>query len=217
MDGKEIKRIRSSYGLDVGTFALEIGYTKGYLKGIEAGMMPVSKNVEEAINEYKRKSVIEFELESTDIGTPTLTVKKIISNTGAPNHIDSCKDAELLFKCAVTSLFTSAEEKVYMAGLDTKGNLIGISEVSHGNKAVTLCDASQIMTRSLLMGASGIIIVHNHPSGDTSPSETDKDTTRSINDACNLLRINLLDHIIVSRKGYFSFDNATDIIVRKAA
>jgi DNA repair protein RadC len=58
---------------------------------------------------------------------------------------------------------------------------------------------------ALFLGAAGMIIVHNHPSGHTDPSEEDKSLTRAINQASKLLGIRLLDHIVIGGRGYFSF------------
>ena len=53
--------------------------------------------------------------------------------------------------------------------------------------------------------ADGIILLHNHPSGDTEPSKEDRDTTKRIKDAGEILGIRVLDHVIVAESGYTSF------------
>lgn len=63
----------------------------------------------------------------------------------------------------------------------------------------------RIVEKALAHHASGLIIVHNHPSGYTDPSDEDKRLTRSLKEAAHLLDIRLLDHIIVGHTGYFSF------------
>lgn len=63
----------------------------------------------------------------------------------------------------------------------------------------------RIVEKALGHHAAGLIIVHNHPSGYTDPSEDDKRLTRSLKDAANILSIRLLDHIIVGQSGYYSF------------
>jgi DNA repair protein RadC len=63
----------------------------------------------------------------------------------------------------------------------------------------------RIVEKALVHHAAGLIIVHNHPSGYTDPSDEDKRLTRSLKDATNLLSIRLLDHLIVSQNGHFSF------------
>ena len=63
------------------------------------------------------------------------------------------------------------------------------------------------MKRALELGASALILVHNHPSGDPTPSKGDIDMTHEIQDAAERLGITLHDHVIISRKGHASFKN----------
>ncbi len=97
-----------------------------------------------------------------------------------------------------------AEEYMYMIALNTKGKVIGVFEISHGTINASLINPREIFIRALLCGAAGIIIAHNHPSGDTSPSAEDKHATKRIKDAGDLMGIKLLDHVIIG-DNYFSF------------
>ena len=63
----------------------------------------------------------------------------------------------------------------------------------------------EIVREALLLNAKSIIVAHNHPSGILEPSNADKRITRRIIEACNVLDINLLDHILVSKLGAMSF------------
>ncbi|MBW7951310.1 MAG: JAB domain-containing protein, partial [Chitinophagaceae bacterium] len=69
----------------------------------------------------------------------------------------------------------------------------------------TLVDTRIILKNALSYGATNIILCHNHPSGNLKPSDADKKITNKIKQAATLLDIHLLDHIIVSDEGYFSF------------
>ena len=97
-----------------------------------------------------------------------------------------------------------AEEYMYMLAFNTKMNLLGLFEISHGTVDETMLAPREIYIRALLRGATSIILVHNHPSGDLCPSEADIITTKYIRDAGKLLNIPLRDHVIVSREGVFS-------------
>lgn len=68
-----------------------------------------------------------------------------------------------------------------------------------------------MLIRALLCGATNIIIVHNHPSGSPNPSRNDNQVTERISKAAKLVDINLCDHIIVGRDGYFSY-NENDVL-----
>jgi len=75
-----------------------------------------------------------------------------------------------------------------------------------GGLAGTVTDARMILAAALLSYSTGIILTHNHPSGNTEPSQADKDITTKIKQACDIMQITLLDHVILTPKGdYFSF------------
>lgn len=97
-----------------------------------------------------------------------------------------------------------AEEYMYMLALGSKCKLIGLFEVSHGTVNASLVSPREILMRALLCGAVGIVLVHNHPSGDVSPSEDDIKTTERMKNACQLMNVELFDHIIIG-DGYKSF------------
>ena len=104
----------------------------------------------------------------------------------------------------VFRLNKQAEEHLYMIALNTKGKPLGVFEISHGTVNSALCNPREIFIRSLLCGASGIILAHNHPSGDITPSKEDMTMHRRTKEAGQLIGIELLDSIIVG-DGYYSF------------
>ncbi len=63
----------------------------------------------------------------------------------------------------------------------------------------------EIIKRALMIGASSIVLSHNHPSGDNHPSSGDIAVTKQLNYACNSMNVTLIDHIIITARGYFSF------------
>ena len=77
--------------------------------------------------------------------------------------------------------------------------------ISEGGITSTVADPRVIVRKALEENAVNIILTHNHPSGNLRPSLTDMELTRRISDAANLFDIKVLDHIIVSDDGYFSF------------
>lgn len=87
-----------------------------------------------------------------------------------------------------------------------RGNkVLGIYEVSTGGMAGTIADPKVIFSAALKACASSIILSHNHPSGNLKPSNADIQLTKKIVNAGNLLDIAVLDHVIVSAEGYYSF------------
>ena len=98
-----------------------------------------------------------------------------------------------------------AEEFVFAIGLTTKCGLLGIFNVSHGTVRAALVSVREIMMRLLLCGASGCVVVHNHPSGDVTASVDDQKTAKDSKAASDLLGIQLFDFIILSDTRYLSF------------
>ena len=98
-----------------------------------------------------------------------------------------------------------SDEFVYVLCLNTKCKLIGLFEASHGSTNRSSFPVREILQKSLMIGSTNIIIVHNHPSGDCSPSEGDINATKRIIDAGKIIDLPVLDHIIVGGNVYFSF------------
>ena len=96
---------------------------------------------------------------------------------------------------------TFAEERMYIIALSTKGDVIGYIEHSKGSLNSSLVDVAGIFKFALLCNANSIILTHNHPSGNTTPSQEDIQVTRRVKDAGNLLGVPLLDHIITTPTG----------------
>jgi DNA repair protein RadC len=97
--------------------------------------------------------------------------------------------------------------------LDTRYRLLHIEEISLGSLNESIAHPREIFRPALTYSAHAVIVVHNHPSGDASPSQTDHSLTRRLAEAAELLQIKLLDHIIIGAPaegspGYFSFKEA---------
>ena len=97
-----------------------------------------------------------------------------------------------------------SEEYVYMAALDSRLNVIGFFEISHGTVNGSYFNNREIFMKALIAGAASIVLAHNHPSGDTSPSSEDLDCIEKVKDAGALLGVPVLDFIICGRYTYFS-------------
>lgn len=97
-----------------------------------------------------------------------------------------------------------AEEHLWLIAVDTKLKPIGFFEISHGTVDYSLVSPREIFVRLCLCGASRFFLVHNHPSGDSTPSEMDINVTMRLKDAGALMQIPLVDHIIIG-DSYYSF------------
>lgn len=109
--------------------------------------------------------------------------------------------------CIADSIYnfeTLPQECLILITLDIKLNVIGIFEVARGDISQCITPIKSILQRALLTNATSIILIHNHPSGDTTPSSHDVHTTRKIDDACRLLDINLQDHLVIYNKNTYT-------------
>mgnify|MGYP000962082773 FL=1 len=101
-------------------------------------------------------------------------------------------------------LNTEPEEVLSLITVDVKNNVTGIFEVSRGHLSASIAHPREIFKRAILNNAHGIFLVHNHPSGDVTPSKADIEVTKTIKKSGELLQIKLIDHIIVG-DGCYSF------------
>ncbi len=99
------------------------------------------------------------------------------------------------------------QEEMKVILLNRANVVLGIYELSKGGISGTVVDIRIILGVALKCNASSIIIVHNHPSGKLVPSEPDKVITKRLKDACSILEIGFLDHLIISKYGYYSFSD----------
>lgn len=96
-------------------------------------------------------------------------------------------------------------ELFYVLYLNQGGRVLSLMKVSEGGISSTIVDVRMILQGALLLSATSIILVHNHPSGSVLPSEEDKRLTNNIQQAASLLNIRLLDSIIISEEENYSF------------
>ena len=88
-------------------------------------------------------------------------------------------------------------ESVFAVYLDARNEVLGIEEVTRGTLTASLLNPRDLVKSALLMAATSLIVVHNHPSGNSQPSGEDRDVTLRIKSACDLFGISLLDHLII--------------------
>ena len=106
-------------------------------------------------------------------------------------------------------------EKFWVLSLDRKNKLIKMEEITKGTVDASLAHPREVFQVAIRRGASAVIAVHNHPSGDPTPSSADLKVTRRLRDASKVVEIDFLDHVIIGepsvdprRLGYYSFHDA---------
>ncbi|MDF0719977.1 JAB domain-containing protein [Kaistella sp. PBT33-4] len=118
--------------------------------------------------------------------------------------VDSKKSFELMLQKWEQGRIEMQEE-VKLLLLNRNNKVLGIYSLATGGITSCVVDVRIILAVALKALATGIILVHNHPSGNLAPSVDDKKITEQLNLSCKLIGITLVDHLIITRDDYFSF------------
>src|SRR5882762_1428059 len=148
----------------------------------------------ENTNEKKMYAVAEIQLTYKSNVKPSLRPK-----------INDSKDAYELLKENWDASRIEFVEQFKTVFLNRANKVLGLLEVSTGGVSGTVADPKVIFVAAIKANASSFLVAHNHPSGNLSPSKSDIDLTRKLRDGGKLLEIQLLDHLIVTVEGYYSF------------
>jgi DNA repair protein RadC len=117
-------------------------------------------------------------------------------------YIDSPKK---VYDFLMPKVGTAVQEHFYAIYLNNKNKMIAWKEVSVGTISEAIVHPREIFSGAIEVLAVSVIIAHNHPSGELVPSHEDTITTNRVRDAGNILGIPVLDHIIITEEGYYSF------------
>lgn len=153
---------------------------------------------------------IEELIEIRGIGKSKATLILAISELGRRRNSVSIEKYKIRSAKSVFELFSEKlkdknKEYFYTVLLDTKNNVIKTDEVSVGILDASIVHSREIFREAIRASASRIILVHNHPSGDPTPSVEDLDITKKMIDVGELLGIEVLDHVIIGKNKYWSY------------
>jgi DNA repair protein RadC len=109
------------------------------------------------------------------------------------------------------SLVESPSELFYIMLLDRSNQFYAYKLLSQGGLSGTVVDPKLIFQTALLSHASGIVLIHNHPSGNIQPSNEDTILTKKLAECGKLLEIRIVDHIILSKYDHYSFADEREI------
>lgn len=136
------------------------------------------------------------------VGALELGRRRKESNQLSKPQIRSSEDA---YKSITTELIDQPTEQFWVIMLNRSNKVIHKRAISLGGVSGTVADPKVIFNKALEDLASGIILAHNHPSGNKKPSQADIELTKKLQQSGRLLEIPVLDHIIYTDDGYFSF------------
>ena len=123
----------------------------------------------------------------------------------AAQKITKISSSKNVFELLQPKMGELPHEEFWIVFLNNSNTVLHAGQISKGGITGTLVDVRLVLKQSLELGAVGLILAHNHPSGTLRPSEADKQITRKLKVAAEALDIKVLDHIIITQKEYFSF------------
>ena len=115
------------------------------------------------------------------------------------------KDTADIYEYCRIRMGDGVREQCQVMLLDNKNQVMGMHTVSIGGITQTSVDVRVVLRYALLQGATQIVLVHNHPSGNPTPSREDETITQNLAEACKTMRIKLMDHVIIGDDTYYSF------------
>jgi DNA repair protein RadC len=119
--------------------------------------------------------------------------------------LDKIESSKIIFKIMQPIIGELSHEEFWVLCLNNNKKVIYKSQLSKGGITGTVVDVRMVFKIAIEQNATSIVIVHNHPSGNFSPSQQDIDITKKIRSAGRTLDISINDHVIISENGYFSF------------
>ena len=123
------------------------------------------------------------------------SLHKIVSSEDAYKYLlPTYKEGTIFYKEYFKVLF-----------LNQANQVLGYTLISEGGITDTTVDVRIILQAALLTNSVALILAHNHPSGNLKPSRQDMDITKQVKEAARLMRISVIDHLILTNAGYYSF------------
>ncbi len=130
---------------------------------------------------------------------------KLPKKTQENPRITSSQDAHKILKSIWNENKIELNEEFKIILLNQNNRILGFVNLSSGGVTGTVVDIKHIIASLCKANASAIILAHNHPSGNLKPSKTDIKLTKKIKEACKLIDVNILDHLIITSDSYYSF------------
>ena len=148
------------------------------------------------------KEVMKVDLNMEVLTKPKKNIEEEIKITSSKNVLELK---------AVQAIRNAVKEHLLFIGLDRGNNVRTVSLLALGSSSGINIDTKDIIRTALLSASDRVILVHNHPSNSTKPSQCDIHATNTVNQILKVFNVELLDHIIVTEKEYISMDKTNKI------
>ena len=165
---------------------------------------------ENSLFRLERKSLKEI-MTSKGIGqTKGLQILAVMEITRRYNREKTIERAVITSSQAIYDFMRSdianlPHEEIWALYLGRRNDVIAKKRITQGSATASIFDIKAIMKEALLMDAQGMVLCHNHPSGNLTPSGPDDQITKKMKDASALMDIRFLDHLILTSSGYYSY------------
>ncbi len=130
---------------------------------------------------------------------------EMVQDRKIPYNADKLDCPEKVAELAMKIIGTADREYVLVISVNSKCLPVALEITSIGSVNAAFMEPREIFKHAIISNAVGILLVHNHPSGDCEPSKEDKDVTQRIRKAGELLGIQVYDHVIIGNEKYYSF------------
>lgn len=174
----------------------------GSLSGIMNASLEDLKNVKGLGETKAAKLMACFEFAKRAVNEQRVYEEKDENLRKKYNSVTSPDEIYRIINSKITNY---SKEHFYVVSLDVRNNFIGIDEISVGTLTASLVHPRETFESAIKRHAAQIIIAHNHPSGNTDPSEDDLKITKRLVEAGKIMGIEVLDHLIITNKEFFSF------------
>lgn len=132
----------------------------------------------------------------------------MIKESKTPVETKTLSNSIAVFSLLREYLAGADREHLVAIALNVKNKVLAVNTVSIGHLSGSIAHPREVFKFAILANAGGIILGHNHPSGDPAPSEADRKMTETMVAAGKILDIPVLDHVIVTEKWYYSFKDS---------
>ena len=130
-----------------------------------------------------------------------------VSEKRVEYQIDKINSPQKVYDLAkdILKLHLQSEEQFYILCLNTKKQINAIHLVSQGDVNSSIVHPREVFKRALLSNATALILLHNHPTGDSHPSENDNQITKRLQNAGDIMGVRILDHLIICKNEFYSY------------
>ncbi len=125
------------------------------------------------------------------------------------------KDPQSVVKAIRASIKDKAKEHFKLILLNARNKILGVSTISIGSLNASIVHPREVFKDAIVHSAYSVVLAHNHPSGDPEPSEDDLKMTKRLIEAGKILGIEVTDHVIISKNGFFSFNTDFHTILKR--